>query len=239
MGRVGSMAVVCQVTLAAAGASEPVRPIEWADLRQAVEFDDPFASLSEDQLSRLGLLVCIRNLIAAGKTSVDGREAQEMQRLEAGLRAERIDVEALLAVRERIADLRQARAESVNTSLDATNVRIAGYMLPQRVASGRTEEFLLVPWVSACSHGKQPEPNQMIQVVSRSGIRLRGLSEAIWVEGRLEYRPQLVTLFHIDGTREMRVGYTMMLDRDWDYVELESGPLSRIARPPRVPGLLR
>lgn len=205
----------------------------WNDLlpKEAVEFDDPFAELSEEQLLDLGLISRIRFLLETDRAEPDGPSAEEEKQLVAKLEAEGIDVDWLLSQRERVAAERQKAAERVDGGIDGAEIRIPGYMLPLEREEGRITNFLLVPWVGACIHTPPPPPNQMIHVTVPGGTEDRGRFSAIWLEGTLELKPAEYDLFLVDGTRSVKVAYTMTTDRISTYSSTESDVLAQVEVP--------
>lgn len=213
--------------------AEGVREISWEDLipKDKVEFDDPYAELSEDQLYDLGIIARVRYLLEKDLTTPDGADAKEGQRLEAKLEAEGIDVDWILSQRERVAMERRKAAERVDAGVDGTRVRIPGYMLPLEREESKVTRFLLVPWVGACIHTPPPPPNQMIHVEVPGGATDRGRFAAIWVEGRIELKPSSYDLFLVDGTMSVKVGYTMTTEGVSEYSASESDVLSKVEVP--------
>ena len=59
----------------------------------------------------------------------------------------------------------------MNPALDGKTIRIPGYVLPLEFSGSKVTEFLLVPWVGACIHTPPPEPNQIVYVKARQGLR--------------------------------------------------------------------
>ena len=70
--------------------------------------------------------------------------------------------------------------------LDATTVRIPGYMVPLDFSKDRKlSRFLLVPYFGACIHTPPPPPNQIVFVTADPAVRLDSLWEPVTVEGVL------------------------------------------------------
>lgn len=222
------------VALAAgiAGSAEP-REISWDDLlpKEAAGFDDPFEELSEEQLVDLGMVARIRYLLEAEKISADGPDAAEEKRLVAKLGEEGVDIDYLLSQRERVAQARRERDERVDAGISGQLVKIPGYMLPIVREEGRVLEFLLVPWVGACIHTPPPPPNQMVHVRVPGGAEDRGRFAAIWIEGEVELDPRDYKLFLVDGTRSVKVAYTMETGLVSEYSSRESDILAKVEVP--------
>jgi uncharacterized protein len=98
---------------------------------------------------------------------------------------------------------RQSGSAAVNRKLDATRVKIPGYVVPLVMdGTGVVTEFFLVPYLGACIHVPPPPPNQIVYVkLSKGGIRLGSLEDAYWVTGTLHTQ--------INGTRVAKAAYTL------------------------------
>lgn len=74
-----------------------------------------------------------------------------------------------------------------NLQLNATKVRLAGYMLVLDDREGQIQEFILVPYSGAGVHQPAPPANQMILVRPKSGQALASSEQyqAVWIEGQL------------------------------------------------------
>ena len=210
-----------------------VESLTWADLLPQKEksFDDPFEKLTEEQLADLGMVARIRYLLESEKVTPDGADAREKKRLEEKLAKEGVDVEWLISQREVVAKQRRERAEQVDEGVARKEVRIPGYILPLKREEGLVTEFLLVPWVGACIHTPPPPPNQMVHVDVPGGTKDRGRFAPIWLEGILELKPAEYKLFLVDGTRMVRVAYTMKTDVVSDYSSKESNVLVQVEIP--------
>jgi len=209
------------------------KELTWADLlpKDEASFDDPFAELSQEQLLDLGMIARIRYLLEGEKIKPDGPDAEEEKKLVAKLEADGVDVDWILAQRERVAAERQKAAERVDGGIDGTRIRIPGYMLPLKRDGEKVVEFLLVPWVGACIHTPPPPPNQMIHVDVPSGTVDEGRFAAIWLEGTVELKPASYDLFLVDGTRSIKVAYTMTTDQISEYSSQESDILNQVEVP--------
>ena len=90
--------------------------------------------------------------------------------------------------------------------LNQTKIRIPGYTVPFEFgANAEIKEFLLVPYYGACLHAPPPPPNQTVFAIAEEPIRLRDLSQAVWLEG---------TLFTQTQESELAdAAYTIRIDR--------------------------
>jgi ABC-type nickel/cobalt efflux system permease component RcnA len=224
------------VWLLAAGLVSPavagqVRELGWTDLIERVEFEDPFESLSQEQLSDLGLLIRIRWLIAENKTEPDGSAAKEAKEIEQRLTDAGIDIEWLISQRERVAKMRQKQALAGTQSIDGMVVRLPGYVLPLTYDDELVTEFLLVPWVGACIHTPPPPPNQIVYVRSPEGIEYQGRFAPVWLTGRIETKSGEYDLFLVDGSAKITVGYTFDTSLVQKYSAAESDALANVVVP--------
>ncbi|MGI9239548.1 MAG: DUF3299 domain-containing protein [Verrucomicrobiales bacterium] len=222
----------------ASGVDEAAAEITWDDLlpKEESTFDDPFASLTEEQLLDLGMLARIRFLLETEKISADGPDAKEEKTIVARLAEQGIDADYLISQRERVAKLRQERAEAVDTSVAGKKIKLPGYMLPLKREAEAVTEFLLVPWVGACIHTPPPPPNQMVHVRVPGGTPDRGRFAAIWIEGTLALEPATYELFLVDGKRDIKVAYTMELVSLSEYSSTESDTLAMVDIPDDLAG---
>ena len=192
-----------------AGASQ-IRQIEWSDLQQKIEFEDPFTKLSEEQLLHLGTYARIEKL----KENQPKRVTPAMQaEVDEGLRfleSEGVDVQGLLAKRAEITELRRQQGTAVVTELDGKQIRMPGFALPLEYSDKKITEFLLVPWVGACIHTPPPPPNQIVYVKVDKGFKTNGMFEPIWVSGELVVKPLTKNLYLKDGSADIGVGYTLI-----------------------------
>ena len=79
-----------------------------------------------------------------------------------------------------------AMSELVVPELDATRVRIPGFIVPLNITRDQTvDEFLLVPYFGACVHVPPPPANQIIYVTTSPGLAADRIYEAWEVEGVL------------------------------------------------------
>jgi hypothetical protein len=185
-----------------------VRELGWRDLIKKVVFEDPFESLTPDQLGDLGIVARVRLLQARGREVSEGT-VKEME--EATLRLEKagVDIDGLLAKRAEIRELRKQRAHAVVEDLNGRQVRMPGYALPLEYSGTQITEFLLVPWVGACIHTPPPPPNQIVYVKLDEGIENRGRFTPMWVTGEMTVKAATKNLYLVDGSSGIDVGYSL------------------------------
>jgi hypothetical protein len=192
----------------AAGASLALesRELTWEDLVPITEpFDDPFERLTEDQIYDLGFLHEVRNAGGDADES-DLEDAKEVRRQ---LIATGVDVDGLLGRVEEIRENRRKRAEAIDLTLSGKTVRMGGYLLPLEYAEEETTEFLLVPYVGACIHVPPPPPNQIVHVRYPRGFKPKSLYTAVQVGGTMWARTSMQSLYLVDGTADIPVGYSL------------------------------
>jgi len=185
-----------------------VRELGWRDLIKKVVFEDPFESLTPDQLGDLGIVARVRLLQAKGREVSEGT-VKEME--EATLRLEKagVDIDGLLAKRAEIRELRKQRAHAVVEDLNGRQVRMPGYALPLEYSGTQITEFLLVPWVGACIHTPPPPPNQIVYVKLDEGIENQGRFTPMWVTGEMTVKAATKNLYLVDGSSGIDVGYSL------------------------------
>jgi hypothetical protein len=197
--------------LIAPAAAVQTRELGWGDLIKKIEFEDPFETLTTDQLEDLGMVARVRQLQAAGRQVSEGT-IKEME--EATLRLEKavVDIDGLLARRLEIRELRRQRANAVVPELNGQQVRMPGYALPLEFKDQKITEFLLVPWVGACIHTPPPPPNQIIYVKLEKGIENAGRFTPVWVTGEMAVKAATKNLFLVDGSTGIDMGYALNAD---------------------------
>ena len=105
--------------------------------------------------------------------------------------------------------MRQKTASGVNQTLNGRTVRIPGYLLPLEYQGKMVSEFLLVPWVGACIHTPPPPPNQIVHVKPEKPFETNGMFAAVWVTGTLTTASSKKSLYMLDGSNDIDVGYSM------------------------------
>lgn len=191
-------------------ASAESREITWDDLVPAnAEFDDPFTKLTEDQLFELSLVAQVRELIETGKT-VDEKTLENYRQRVESLQEQGVDIDGLIAMRDKVAEDRIAKTYLANEELDGKPVRMPGYLLPLEFEGKKVSEFLLVPYVGACIHTPPPPPNQIVYVTSEEGFTTgEGLYTPVWVDGIMKTQQSESDLSLVDGTSAVPSSYTL------------------------------
>lgn len=101
----------------------------------------------------------------------------------------------------------RAQGETLSDGLAGILVRIDGYVLPIDRDQDLVYEFLLVPWLGACSHAPQPPPNQMVHVIPSVPFRIDRAYEFVSVVGTLRPELEKTQLFIMDGPTVLTSGY--------------------------------
>jgi hypothetical protein len=101
----------------------------------------------------------------------------------------------------------RAEGETLTEGLADMPVRIEGYVLPVDREEDLVYEFLLVPWLGACSHAPQPPPNQMVHVIPSTPFRIAKAYDFVSVSGTLRPAVEKTQLFIMDGPAVLTSGY--------------------------------
>lgn len=194
---------------APAQAAEGPRQLGWDDLTVKLSAaENPFASLSMEQLEALADIAGVRDRKARG-VNLSPPEIETERAAAAKLDKMGIDVDGLLARREEVFKKKQALAAAVNPVLDGKLVRLPGYVLPLEFSGRQVTEFLLVPWVGACIHTPPPPPNQIVHVKADKAFEVKGAFDPVWVTGRIAASATRKTVYITDGSSEVDVGYSI------------------------------
>lgn len=200
--------------------ADDIREVTWDDLMPAeLDFDDPFEKLTEDQLYNLATVARYRERLANKETLSDSSRA-DYENVQAELKAQKIDIDALLARREEITEKRRARGQTANEKLNGKTIRIPGYLLPLEFEDKKVTEFLLVPWVGACIHTPPPPPNQIVHVKLANGFDMGDdMFTPVWVNGVIKTENNNPELSFVDGKQNIDVSYVMQAEKVEIYKE--------------------
>lgn len=191
--------------------AEPPRTIGWQDLQPSrPPPTDPLSELDPVVAYELELVASSRILQKNGEIGPGNPLYEEAFEYERGLLSRGIDVNGFISrYRQFHADLKQLGNE-LNISLNKTNIRIAGYLLPLEFADLGVTEFLLVPYVGACIHVPPPPPNQLIQVKLSEPMISTELYFPVWVAGTLHAQHDQTLLSLVDGEAQVPTGYKIL-----------------------------
>jgi len=190
--------------------AEPMK-IDWTDLKGKIPpYQDPFASLTEDQLYNLSLYNRITEMKKLFPSyGVKDEVLKEAEQAKAQLIKENIDIEEMFAKRDSIKEKRQKAALVTNNLLADKEIEMSGYMLALEFDNGEVSEFLLVPTIGACSHKAVPPANQLIYVIAKEPVAAESPYMPIKVTGTLRLTPSTQDLYLVDGKREIKMAYSL------------------------------
>ena len=190
--------------------AEDAQELTWDDLvPAALDFEDPFEKLTEDQLYNLALIARYREQKENKDKTLDFSRA-EYDEATSNLKADKIDIDGLIARREEITEKRRLRGSTANPDLNGKNIRLPGYLLPLEFREKKVMEFLLVPWVGACIHTPPPPPNQIVHVKLTKGFDIGDeVFTAVWVSGKMKAENNNPELSFVDGNQKIDVSNVM------------------------------
>lgn len=189
------------------------RTIQWNDLVPKLpEQENPLAGLSEEQVGFVEWIIYLREFLPEKVTPADQEFYDEMNRAMPLLKKKGIDVDAII-------EQRRKRNSTLNMELDGQTVRLAGYLLPLDLSGNKITDFLLVPTVGACIHVPPPPLNQIVHAVSATPTpyEIDRLFIPVSVTGILKAKSTSKELFLVDGSAEVDIGYSMVVEKIEDY----------------------
>lgn len=195
------------MVLAASSVAAQPSVVDWDKLAPPqIVIEDPFASLSRDQLDALRQILRFEMSKDTASPSMSTEDASILRERLAG---EGLDVDWLFEQRETIMEQRRAQSTAVNPEIIGQEVRIPGYLLPLEFDGLKVTEFLLVPYAGACIHTPPPPANQMVHVTFETGIEVAGLFTPVWIEGAMNAAYSVQDVGFADGASRVEVGYEM------------------------------
>lgn len=202
--------LVLGAVFAATAQADAPRQLMWEDLVPKLSAaENPFAKLSREQLLALSDIASVRDRKARGDKTLSPIDLADEQAATRKLEQAGVDVDGLLARRKEIAEQKRAHTMAVNASLDGQVVRLPGYLLPLEFTGKQVTEFLLVPWVGACIHTPPPPPNQIVHVKAAKPFEMAGIFMPVWVTGQMSTGATKQSLYLVDGTSDIDVGYSL------------------------------
>ncbi len=203
-------AVICCMSIISLAGAEAPRQLRWEDLTPKPEAsENPFAKLTREQLTALGQIANTRERKTANDRDLSAVELENEQALTRKLQQSGLDVNALLGKRKQILEQQRSAGGRLNMALDGQTVRMPGYLLPLEFSGKLVSEFLLVPWVGACIHTPPPPANQIVHVKVDQPFEFGGLFSPVWVTGRMAAASARKSLYLIDGSSDIDVGYSL------------------------------
>lgn len=205
-----ALALLASLLFNAAAVAVESQEITWDDLVPAeAQFDDPFTRLDDDTLYELTLVAGVRDRLDGG-SEIDEKTLTDYHKRVKALESDGVDVDGLLAMRQRVTEERIAKTYLANKTLDGKPVRIPGYLLPLEFDGDKVTEFLLVPYVGACIHTPPPPPNQIVHVKTEKAYTTDGgLYTPVWVSGLMKTEQSQSNLSFIDGSSDIPSSYTL------------------------------
>ena len=86
----------------------------------------------------------------------------------------------------RIETLPKGDVAPIVKALDTQRLKLPGYMIPIKFNAMSVSEFLLVPYVGACTHTPPPPENQIVYVSLKHPLQTDDLWAPIWVSGTMK-----------------------------------------------------
>ena len=215
----GAVAFSCALLAPCANADAP-RQLMWEDLvPKTAASENPFSKLTKDQLAKLSDIASVRDRKARADSKPSAAELDNERALTRELQDSGVDVDGLLARRKEMAEQQRVRGQVLNSALDGQLVRLPGYLLPLEFSGKMVTEFLLVPWVGACIHTPPPPPNQIVHVKADKAFEMAGVFTPVWVTGKLTAAATKKSLFLIDGSSDIDIGYSLRASQVEPYRE--------------------
>ena len=183
--------------------------IKWTNLLpQAKALKDPFSALTDDQRFDIETIMWARSLSDEERALDHNRQPlEDAAKYERAFVKAGLDVDKLMQA-QRVYEAEVARRQKlVNTALNGTDVKIAGYLLPLEFSEKGEKDFLLVPYVGACVHVPPPPANQMVLVRLAKKMVVKDLFTPVWISGQMKTKQSSAALRLIDGSRDVTVGY--------------------------------
>ena len=199
-----------------ADADKAPKTIRWSILapENGKPFSDPFAKLTQNQLSDLSYVVRVQRLISEEKIGAKGVDAREAAELARKLTTEGVDIGWLMAQRERVQQARGLQVESLSKSiaksLDNKKVTLTGYVMPVKVRQKGLTDFFLVSTYASCSNEAAPSPLKVVFVSTQQGIELPPRGIAVRVTGRVKAQPNTRAVSNGIALTTVQSAYTML-----------------------------
>ncbi|HTS53267.1 MAG TPA: DUF3299 domain-containing protein [Burkholderiales bacterium] len=220
MKRLHRLLMVACVLLAPIASADAPHQLMWEDLVPKLQAsENPFSKLTKEQLSRLSEVAATRDRKARADGTLTAPELENEQVLARKLQQSGIDVDGLLAKRKEMAEQQRLRGQALNSTLNGQLVRLPGYLLPLEFSGKLVTEFLLVPWVGACIHTPPPPPNQIVHVKTDKPFEMAGIFMPVWVTGQMVAASTKKSLFLIDGSSDIDIGYSLQASQVEPYRE--------------------
>ncbi|MDN2482873.1 DUF3299 domain-containing protein [Vibrio agarivorans] len=191
--------------------------LSWRSLILSVdELENPFESMPYEAMGEMRHYASLKEAEQKAKVRddnvVQAEVHEQLVNLEARLREQGHDAEALYQQRNRIMAQRINQMNSPNPAVIDKEWRIAGFMAPIDFDGTKVTRFFMVPIAGACIHTPAPPPNQIILLEYEQGVELKGLEYGFWVEGTLETEVTTDVANYYDGESVVETIYRMQAD---------------------------
>ena len=199
------------VSGAPSSVSSPLE-LKWQNLvpQERVPLKDPLAHLTQDQRFDFETVIWARSLTDEQKRLPENEQAvSDAEKYELQFKQSRIDIPQLMKKYAAFEQKLRARRKLVRNDLDGKPVRMAGYLLPLEFSGEGEKDFLLVPYVGACIHVPPPPPNQIVLVQLKKAFTPKDLYTPVWIEGQMRTKLSSRSLFLVDGSRDISIGYNI------------------------------
>ena len=205
-------ALVVSTLFAASAAGQTPRQVTWEDLaptEATKPLEDPFAHLEPALAAKLYGIASVRQQKELGFLSEVSPEYEMVVETIDDLRSKGVDVDALLVSFEEVEAEARRLDRTVVDRLDGQFIRLPGYALPLEYDGAAIEEFLLVPYVGACTHVPPPPQNQMVFVKLAEPFVVTDLFTPVWIVGRVTLKSAQKIVPLSDGKAPVTAGYTV------------------------------
>ncbi len=183
--------------------------IKWTNLLpQATALPDPFNVLTQDQRFDIETIIWARGMTTEERELEHNRQpVEDAAKYEREFRKAGLNLEKLIKDQQAYEAETARRQKLVNSALNGTDVKIAGYLLPLEFSEKGEKDFLLVPYVGACVHVPPPPANQMVLIRLAKKMVVKDLYTPVWISGQMKTKQSSKALNLVDGSRNVTVGY--------------------------------
>lgn len=200
-----SVALAAMIALAPQGGAAAPQ-IDWNDLPDpaAQTFDDPFQTLTAEQISAL------RTVVRSQARQESGADRGDRKLVEARLNEAKsllgnagLDADELLSQRWIVAEKREQAATKGAPDLEGALVALAGFAIPAPDDEDGTPTAYLVEMRGMCSHSPPPPPNRLVRVRLGADWQPDGVHHPVRLTGTLHIDPSQASVFVLDGNVPM------------------------------------
>ncbi|WP_295890749.1 DUF3299 domain-containing protein [uncultured Vibrio sp.] len=184
-------------------ATADIQQVTWQALKPTVS--EETIQLPEITEAQKQLLASVLHL----QFKADEQSQVKLGKAVSALESQGINVEKTLKAREDYMALEKLKAESLNTEITGSNVRMPGFVVPIEFNGIKAVEFLLVPYAGACIHLPPPPANQIVRLSYPEGFEIENIQYPVWVEGVIEADKQTDEVYLVDGKTQLTMGYSM------------------------------